>query len=130
MKHFTLAVGCVLLSLCAATFAAPPRQEPQTRPGIATQPRVRVENRGLNEAVPVSIQEWAVGDRPITAQITGSPQVRARLVQQPWAYHTVTVPTGQDMASALMMAGMEGWEAAGVQVTNQSGTSVLLKRPL
>src|SRR6185295_12100951 len=97
LKPFAIASsGCLVLSLCAATLAAPPQQD---RPGIVLQPRVIVENRGRNEAIPVVVQEWATGERPVTVQIAGTPTmavspdsvVQARLVAQPWAYRTIRV---------------------------------------
>ena len=125
--------GFLVLSLCAATLAAPQ----QDRPGIITQPRVIIENRGRNEAIPVTVQEWAVGDRPTNVQIVGTPTValasttvvQARLVPQTWAYRTVIVPRGQDAATAVATAGFEGWETTGLQFPDPAGVSLLLKRP-
>lgn len=126
-KMFAVAgSGCLALSLAAVTLAAPDQAD---RPGVVVQPRVRVENRGRSEAIPVSIQEWGLGERPVAVQVIGAPTVEARLVSQPWAYRTVIVAAGQDMASALTSAGVEGWEATAIQVSGQAGTSVLLKRP-
>ena len=127
LKLFAIAFsGCLVLSLCAATLAPPAQQD---RPGIVLQPRVIVENRGRNQAIPVIVQEWATGERPVTVQVVGRPTVETRRVLQAWSYRTITVPAGQDMATALTAAGDDGWEVTGVQVTDSSGTSLLLKRP-
>lgn len=127
LKRLALALcGGAVLLLCAATLAAP---APQDRPGIVLQPRVIVENRGRNQVIPVSVQEWVTGERPVTVQVSGEPTVQARLVLQAWAYRTVTVPSGQDMASVLAAPGAEGWEATGIQSSSASGVMLLLKRP-
>jgi hypothetical protein len=127
LKKLALALsGCLAVSLCVATLAAPAQQD---RPGIVLQPRVIVENRGRSQVIPVSVQEWATGEKAITVQVVGRPTVDARLVLQAWSYRTVKVPVGQDLAAALTAAGDEGWEVTGVQVADSSGTSLLLKRP-
>jgi hypothetical protein len=129
---FTLS-GCLALSFWTATLAAP---APQDRPGIVGQSRVTIENRGRSEAVPVSVQEW-FGDRPLSVQlagtsivqIAGTPIVDARIASRGWSYRTVRILSGQDLAGMLNAAGSEGWEVTGVQTSDASGTSLLLKRP-
>ncbi len=133
MKIFAFMLsGGLVLSLCVATLAAPVQQD---RPGVVVQPRVKIENRGRNEAIPVSIQEWGASERPVNVQVVGTPTVlatgtvQARLVQQVWAYRTVKVPAGEDMANALAGPGADGWETTGVQISDQSGMTLLMKRP-
>ncbi len=121
----------VVLCTAAATLAAPA----QERPGEPTKGRIWVENRGLEEAIPVSLHDVSL-QAPLTVQIAGTPTValnpgselQARLVRQQWEYRTVNVGKGQDLAAALTAPGGDGWEVAGVQ-PDQSGTTVLLKRP-
>ena len=126
LKLFAFVVsGGLVISLGAATIAAPA----QDRPGIVLQPRVIVENRGRNQVIPVSVQEWVTGERPVTVQLSGEPIVQTRRVIQAWAYRSVTVAPGQDMANALAAAGAEGWEATGSQSADASGLTLLLKRP-
>jgi hypothetical protein len=136
LKAFSIvAGGIVAMSFCVVTLAAPAAQ--QDRPGIVTQPRVTVDNRDPSEAIPVYVREWSAGT-PLRAQIVGtatvaiSPEtvVTTRLASQQWAYRTLRVPTGQDMAVALTSAGAEGWEATGVQTPDGPATSLLLKRPI
>jgi hypothetical protein len=132
LTRFTLLAG---LALCAGTtpLAAPPSQE---RPGFPTQARVWIENRGDQEAIPIVLHGVAT-PTPVDTRIVGTAAVtlagptlvQARLVRQPWEYRTVTVREGQDVADALANAGVEGWEAVGLQPTSQAGTTLLLKRP-
>ena len=125
-RVIVLLSACVALSLSAATLAAP---EQSDRPGVVVQPRVTVENRGRGQAIPVSIQAWEAGERPLFVQISGSPTVEVRRLPQAWTYRTVKVSAGQDMAGALAAAGAEGWEATGGQTSDSTGTVLLLKRP-
>jgi len=108
----------------------------QPRPGEPTQARVWVENRQMNERIPVSLRE--VGEDvvvrthvasipPIT--IAAGTVVPARVTPQVWEYRSVVVPTGGDPAAALRAAGAEGWETTGVILPAVGGSNVLLKRP-
>ena len=112
---FALSGGVVLT---AVAILAAPGQVGTDRPGQPTQGKVWVENRGRDEAVPVVLQEVAT-----------SMPMGVRFVRQPWEYRTLSVPPGQDLVKLLASAGMEGWEATGLQMPNQSGTVLLLKRP-
>jgi hypothetical protein len=123
---FVTSAGLVL-SLGVVSLAAPPQAD---RPGVVVQPKVTVVNRGRSEAIPVSVQGWDAGEKPLTVQLAGTASVQARLLSQPWSYRTVKVAPGQDIASALATAGVEGWEAAGVQTSDSSGIVLLLKKPL
>ena len=108
----------------------------QPRPGEPTQARVWVENRQMDERIPVSIRE--VGqDVVVRTQIASVPPitlaagtiVSAHLTPQVWEYRSVLVPTGGDPAAALRAAGTEGWETTGVILPAVGGSNVLLKRP-
>jgi hypothetical protein len=127
MRHrLAIAIGAAsALALGAIIGAAPP----QDRPGIVGRADVWIRNEGRNQAVPVSIQEWTAGDRPVTVRIAGVPEVHARMLEQQWAYRTITVAAGADIAAALFEAGAQGWEAVGIQPAAQNATLVLLKHP-
>jgi hypothetical protein len=136
LKTFSIAASCSLaIAFCVVTLAAPAPQ--QDRPGIVTQPRVKIDNRGPSEAIPVYIREWSA-DTPVRTLIVGTPTmavspdsvVQTRLASQPWAYRTLRVAAGQDMTTSLAGLGADGWEATGVQTPDASGTTLLLKRPI
>jgi hypothetical protein len=137
--------GWILLLAAAGTLAAP-TQDRVDRPGEPTKARVWIENRDPSEALPVVVHGVAspapvnvqvVAPMPLNVQLTGTPTValapatavQARLLRQPWEYRTVNVKSAQDMAGALAGAGAEGWEATAVQLSNQAGIVVLMKRP-
>jgi hypothetical protein len=108
----------------------------QPRPGEPTQARVWVQNRQMDERIPVSLRE--VGqDVVVRAQVANVPPITlapgtvvpARLAPQAWEYRSVVIPTGADPAAALRAAGAEGWETTGVIFPVAGGSNVLLKRP-
>ena len=108
----------------------------QPRPGEPTQARVWVENRRMDERIPVSVRE--VGqDVVVRTQVASIPPitlaagtvVSAHLTPQLWEYRSVLVPTGGDPAAALRAAGTDGWETTGVILPAVGGANVLLKRP-
>jgi hypothetical protein len=108
----------------------------QPRPGEPTQARVWVENRQMDERIPVSIREIGQ-DIVLRTQVASVPPVTlapgtvvpARLTPQVWEYRSVLVPAGGDPVAALRAAGAEGWETTGVIVAAAGGSNVLLKRP-
>lgn len=103
-------------------------------PGSPTLARMVVVN-ARNEAVPVVLV--GAGDvQPVTligtpsVSITGEAAVTTRALRQSWEYRTMAVATGQeDPASALNVAGNEGWEVVGVMPAAAGSTRILLKRP-
>ena len=108
----------------------------QPRPGEPTQARVWVENRQMDERIPVSVRE--IGQEVVLrTQVASIPPVTlaagtvvpARFTPQVWEYRAVLVPTGGDPAAALRAAGAEGWEATGAILPAVGGSNVLLKRP-
>lgn len=127
--------GCALATAGSATIAAPDQEYP-TRPGEPTRAKVWVQNRGKAEAIPVAIEAMDPA-APLSVQVIGVPivtmsaatVVQAKLLRQPWEYRIVAIAPGQDAANALASAGVDGWEATGVQLPAASGTSLLLKRP-
>lgn len=108
----------------------------QPRPGEPTQARVWVQNRQMDERIPVSLRE--VGqDVVVRTQVASVPPITlaagtvvpTRLAPQVWEYRSVVIPTGADPAAALRAAGTEGWETTGVVLPAAGGSNVLLKRP-
>lgn len=132
-----LFVASCTLALAAgrsAMLAAPGQTQ---TPGQMTQARVWIENRGRQEALPVSLQEVAPDTPPMRVRVingvtpSGSDDpVNVHVVRQPaiWQYQSVTIKGGEDMAAALSASGAAGWEATGVAVTNADGTTLLMKR--
>ena len=55
--------------------------------------------------------------------------VSARLAQQAWDYHTITLKDGQDPVAALIGPGVAGWETTGIAFVKPDGVTLLLKRP-
>ena len=125
--------ACVVLGAALLPVSV---QERTQRPGEPTQGKVWIQNRGDEEAVPVTIHN-VVAAPPLRVQIAGAPTVSigsgsivgARVVRQPWEYRDVSIPAGQDAASILNTAGADGWEASGVAFADQRGTVVIMKRP-
>jgi hypothetical protein len=108
----------------------------QPRPGEPTQARVWIENRQMDERIPVSVREIGQ-DVVVRTQVASVPPitlaagavVATRFTPQVWEYRSVLVPTGGDPAAALRAAGAEGWETTGVILAAVGGSNVVLKRP-
>jgi hypothetical protein len=109
---------CSTVVLVAILTAAAKGQQGTERPGMATRANMFVENRGLEEAIPVVVQGVAAA----------SP-VPVRLTRQVWEYRTITLAPGNDAAQILGTYGADGWETTGIQVTDGTKIVVLLKRP-
>ena len=96
-----------------------------------------IENRGIAEAVPTTIESMSEDAKPLRVEVIGTPAialipstvVQARLTRQAWEHRLLTIPAGQDLAAALSKTDGDGWEAVGFQMTPQGGSGVLLKRP-
>jgi hypothetical protein len=133
MKTVLMLAGCIALTAGGAMLAAPS----QDRPGVATQARVWIENRGQNEAVPVSVIGGVQVAGTTNVAISGTPTValapattvQTRAARQMWEYRLLRIPTGGDMGALLSTAGFEGWEATGLQLAEQTATVVVMKRP-
>ena len=115
--------GGLILGFGAAMLAAP-----QDRPGIVTQPNVKIDNRGAAEAIPISVQDWGTPTRPLPVAVSGLVEVNARPIQQRWEYTAISMEPNQELANALAGAGAAGWEAVGF-ATNTNRATVLFKRP-
>ena len=130
-------LGVILVSGLAgvATVAAPV----QDRPGLPTQGKVWVENRGRNQAIPVVIVPQNQADRPepLPVQVLNVPAVtlaqggtlHVRSARQPWEYRTLVIPAGQDTAAAVNALGSDGFEAVGIVSADETRAVLLLKRP-
>lgn len=135
MKRLRLVTVVLAAGALAASSVLTARQQAPAPnvPGMPTLARVLVIN-DQTSALPVVIQPG--GDvQPVT--IVGTPSVTfepdsavwTRTQRQGWEYRTMPVKSGQDPASELNAAGVDGWEAVGV-VAGAGGTAQLvLKRP-
>lgn len=116
----------------AAPLAAPD----QTYPGQPTQARVWIQNRGLVEAVPVTVQAIA-GDATLKVQVVGTqtvavssaPVLDTRRARQTWEYQRVLAASDDDLTAELNRLGRDGWETALQYATPRGAVVVVLKRP-
>jgi hypothetical protein len=100
---------------------------------MATKPSVWVENRGAEQAVPITVERVTA---PLNVQVVGVPTfalssetiLTTRPVRLGWEYRTLTVKAGTDPSGELNAAGAEGWEVVGVLVADRQATALLLKR--
>jgi len=140
LTPMSVAVVCALVVVGSSMLAAPEQtlQPGQTtqQPGQMTQARVWVQNRGREEAIPITLQEATLETplrvRVMNAQgISGADDpVNVRVVRPPrvWQYQTVIVKPDLNLATALSEAGAAGWETTGITLSGAGGTTVLLKR--
>ena len=112
-----------------------PGAQTTQQPGQMTEAHVWIQNRGRNEAIPISLQE-ATLDTPLRVRVVNTPGVpgvddalRARLVQQTWDYNAVTLKDNEDPVKALLAPGLAGWETTGIAFTRPGSAVLLLKRP-
>ena len=126
---FRIGLGLAATAVVAALWIIPSRaQVPGTleKPGMSDA-RVWVNNKGRNEAIPVTM----VGNdgTPVPVSVSGIVETKGTAARQPWDYRSVIVNADQDPTSALVPLGNDGWEAVGV--TSQPGgkLTVVLKRP-
>lgn len=135
MTRLRLVVVVLAAGALAASSVLMARQQAPTPnvPGMPTLARVLVINDPAS-ALPVVIQPG--GDvQPVT--IVGTPSVLfepdaavwTRTQRQGWEYRSVLVKGGEDPASELNAAGVDGWEAVGVIAGTGGAAHVLLKRP-
>jgi hypothetical protein len=126
------ALVAAVLIVAGAVFAAS-AQDRTALPGQPTQARVWIQNRGQDEAVPVSI----VTSTPVRVEVAGpsvvttGPEsvVTARAARQVWEYREVRSVAGQDLVVALTAAGQDGWEATGMAFQSAGQTVAIVKRP-
>lgn len=133
-RSAAILLGCVCVAAGSRMLAAP--GQTTARPGEPTQARVFIENRGVNEAIPVSLEQLGEIDRPIRVEVSGTPTVafapnatvRVEHARQLWDYRMLTLASGTAAEAALRQAGSEGWEAVGLEPA-PNGLTVVLKRP-
>jgi hypothetical protein len=126
------AFGLGVFVATASAIAA--GQQTTLTPGQMTEARVKVDNRGASEAVPVDLQEVSAS-RPLLVEVINGdaahptvPPVLVRSARATWEYATTTVPAGQDAVSALNARGAQGWELMGVTLPATGGMTFILKR--
>ena len=116
MRALTLAT-IVVAGLSLTTGSVMRASGQQSRPGEIGENHVLVDNRSPNQAVPVVVQN-----------LDPAKALAVRAARQPWEYRMLTLAAGKDPARLLSDAGLDGWEAVGVQ-PGAGGITVLLKRP-
>jgi hypothetical protein len=109
-------------------------QQTTLTPGQMTEARVKIENRGPNEAVPVDLREVNVRE-PLRVQVINGDNahraiepVLVRAAPVTWEYATTTVAAGQDPVGVLNGRGAQGWELMGVTLPATGGMTFILKR--
>jgi hypothetical protein len=124
MNGSTLTTIAVAVLLGGAVIG----QQRGNEPGMPTQARVWIENRGPAQAIPVNVAETA-GVRVVApVALDASTIVNTHAARQQWEYRTIPIAPSEDVPAALKTAGAEGWEAVAV-IGAASNTAVLLKRP-
>jgi hypothetical protein len=129
----TTAAFC-LGALVATASALVAGQQTTVTPGQMTQARVKIDNHGSGESVPVDLQAVNVRE-PLRVEVingdashpTVSP-VLVRSARVTWEYATTTVAAGQDAVGALNARGAQGWELMGVTLPATGGMTFILKR--
>ena len=128
-------IGAFCLGAFAATASAlVAGQQTTATPGQMTEARVKIENRGPGEAVPVDLRDVNVRE-PLRVEVingdVGHPTISPVLVRSArvtWEYATTTVAAGQDPVGVLNTRGAQGWELMGVTLPATGGTTFILKR--
>ena len=98
----------------------------QSYPGQPTQGKVWIQNRGNEEAIPVTLRD-ASSDARVKVQVMGTAAMQ--VVSQPWSYMRLVVSKGQDEIVALNKAGVDGWETTGLESHDERATTYIMKRP-
>jgi hypothetical protein len=134
MSLNTIAAFC-LGAFAAGASALVAGQQTTLTPGQMTQARVKIENRGPGEAVPVDVRDVNVRD-PLRVEVINADNghraiepVNVRIAGARWEYLSVDVPADQDLAAVLTRRGNEGWELTGFTRPATGGaTTFLMKR--
>ena len=133
MTRNTIAAFC-LGAFAATASALVAGQQTTLTPGQMTEARVKIENRGPDEAVPVDLRNVNVREPLRVEVINGDashPAVQPVLVRAArvtWEYATTTVAAGQDPVGVLHNRGAQGWELMGVTLPATGGMTFILKR--
>ncbi len=130
----TKTIGLILaagLGIAGSALVAAPSQ---TYPGQPTQGHVLIDNRGPQQAVPVSVQQIA-GDASLRVQVLGTPAVsvngtlETRRTRQNWEYQRIMAQPDLDVVPELNRLGAAGWETSLQLVTQANQLVIVLKRP-
>ena len=130
----TSKIVLVLLGAVSVAGSAPIAAPEQTYPGQPTQARVWIENRGPQQAIPVTVQQIAA-DANIRVQVIGTPSVsvagllETRRARQNWEYQRLVAQPDVDIVPELNRLGAAGWETSLQLVTQANQLVVVLKRP-
>lgn len=139
-------LAVLVLSLGAIAGAAALLSAQQSRPGMS-EARVWINNRGREEAIPVTIANVHPDAPPVPVAVNGFALVdftdRARatltsikdrpqtVVVQPrqWEYRELKFDAGDDRVTPLNQSGAQGWELTGFTVEPNGRATAMLKRP-
>jgi hypothetical protein len=134
MSWKTATAFCLGACLATASAALVAGQQTTLTPGQMTEARVKIENRGPGEAVPVDLRDVNIRE-PLRVQVINGDithptiqPVPVRLVRPSWDYTTITLTADQDIARVLNARGAEGWETTGVTLPTAQGPTLVLKR--
>jgi hypothetical protein len=133
MTSNTVAAFC-LGALVAGGSAIAAGQQTTATPGQMTEARVKIENRGSSEAVPVDLRELNLKEPLRVEVINGDaahptvPPIIVRAARTTWEYATTTVQAGQDPVGVLNGRGAQGWELIGVTLPATGGMTFIMKR--
>ena len=129
----TIAAFC-LGAFAATASALVAGQQTTATPGQMTEARVKIENRGSSEAVPIDLAD-ITARQPLRVDVVNGdpsfpslPPIVVRPERASWEYATTTVPAGQDAVGALNARGAQGWELIGVTLPATGGMTFILKR--
>jgi hypothetical protein len=109
-------------------------QQTTQTPGQMTEARVKIENRGPAETIPVDLLGASLREPLQVAVVNGDAAhptiqpVLVRGVRVTWEYATTTVAAGQDAVAILNGRGAQGWELVGVTLPATGGMNFILKR--
>ena len=128
-----------IVAFCLGAFAATASalvtgQQTTMTPGQMTEARVKIENRGPGEAVPVDLRDVNLREPLRVEVINGDDAHRSvapvlvRTARATWEYATTTVAAGQDPVGVLNSRGAQGWELMGVTLPATGGMTFILKR--
>jgi hypothetical protein len=130
----TKTIGVVFVAALGLAGSALVAAPGQTYPGQPTQGHVLIDNRGLQQSIPVSVQQIA-GDASLRVQVLGTPTVtvngllETRRTRQNWEYQRLVAQPDQDIVPELNRLGAAGWETSVQLVTQANQLVVVLKRP-
>jgi len=131
MRKMFASVPLACLVVVGAVLGSTAAQDRTAQPGQPTLARVWIQNRGVEEAVPVNVQELAREAPPLRVEVVGTSSATgtSATARTRWEYRSVSLHSGQDATPVLNTAGADGWEMTNLVVHGQAETIVVLKRP-